>query len=268
MKRLIPFLFLILFSTLFVACDVTDNANDGTGRFTVKLTDAPAEYDAIFIEVEAVKVKANNDEVGDEVDEEGWITISDDTARVDLLQLQNGETILLGEEELEAGFYHQIRLILGDDNSIVVNGETFPLTTPSAQQSGLKLNIDAEVKSDEMYVLLIDFNAAKSIVKAGNSGKYILTPVIRAVSLGETGSVEGVVEPAAFQTTVLAIADGDTLTTFTEDSGEFKFIGVLPNTYDFVLKPGDAAFADTTITEVTVEIDEEVDLGTITLHEE
>lgn len=266
MKRLTPFLFLILFLTLFVACDVTDNANKGTGRFAVKLTDAPAEYDAIYIEVEAVKVKANSDEVAEEGNKEGWITISDDTTRVDLLQLQNGETILLGEEELEAGFYHQIRLILGDDNVIEINGITYPLTTPSAQQSGLKLNIDAEVGADEVYVLLIDFNAAKSIVETG-SGKFILKPVIRTVSLGETGSIAGIVEPATFQTTVLAIADGDTLTTFTEDSGEFKFIGVLPNTYDFVFKPGNEAFADTTIADIAVETDEEVDLGTVTLQE-
>ncbi len=259
-------LFLIAFSLLFSACEVTDSPNEGTGQLAVRLTDEPGDYDAVFIEIEAVKVIADNDP-NDGVVEDGWITVSDERMRIDLLELQNGETILLGEEKLEAGFYHQIRLILGDDNAVIIDGETFPLKTPSAQQSGLKLNIDAEVEAGEIYVLLIDFNAGKSIVKAGNSGKYILKPVIRTVELGETGSVEGTVEPNTFPTTVLAVADGDTLTAYTENNGDFMFIGVVPDTYDFIFQPGDEAFADTTLANVTVEADENVDLGTVTLQE-
>ncbi len=267
-RQITPFAITILaFTLIFISCDVTDTADERTGRFAVQLTDAPADYDAVFIEIVSVKVKAE-EPVAEEVDEEGWITISEETDRVNLLELQNGETILLGEEELEAGFYHQIRLILGDDNAVVIDGETFPLKTPSAQQSGLKLNINAEVEAGEVYVLLLDFNAAKSIVNAGKSGKFLLNPVIRTVELGETGSVEGVVQPDTFETTVLAIADGDTLTTFTEDDGSFRFIGVLPNTYDFVFKPQNEAFADTVLTDIIVEVDEDVDLGTITLSEE
>src|SRR5699024_3223616 len=185
-----------------------------------------------------------------------------------LLEWQNGETLLLGEEELEVGFYHQIRLILGPDNAVVIDGQTYPLKTPSAQQSGLKLNIDAEVVDDEVYVLLLDFNAAKSIVDAGNSGKYLLKPVIRTVEIAETGSIAGDVQPDTFETTVFAIAGGDTLTTFTEADGTFKFIGVIENTYDIVFNvPDTVAYTDTTLTNIEVAVDEDVDLGTITLPE-
>src|SRR5699024_6004628 len=206
---------------LFTACDTTSSSDDGTGQIAIKLTDAPIDYDAVFIDIQAVRVKAQEDDNPelDENDDKGWITISDDGQRVNLLEWQNGETLLLGEEELEVGFYHQIRLILGPDNAVVIDGQTYPLKTPSAQQSGLKLNIDAEVVDDEVYVLLLDFNAAKSIVDAGNSGKYLLKPVIRTAELSETGSIAGDVEPDTFETTVFAIAGGDTLTTFTEADG-------------------------------------------------
>ncbi len=254
-------------TVLFSACNVSDSSDEGTGQLVVQLTDAPGDYDAVFIDIESVRVKLDEDS-DDEFDEEGWITVSDEEVRVNLLDLQNGETILIGDEELEAGAYHQIRLILGEDNTVVIDGESIPLKTPSAQQSGLKLNIDAEVEDDEVYMLLIDFNASKSVVKAGNSGKYILKPVLRAVSLEETGSIEGIVQPDSFQTEVLAIAGGDTtLSTFTEDDGEFVFIGVMEGTYDLVLSPANEAFADTTLIDIEVEIDEDVDLGTITLHE-
>lgn len=252
--------------SLFTACDTTDSS-DGTGTLAVKLTDAPADYDAVYIDIQAIRVKAVEDDnpAIDENDETGWLTISDESQRINLLEWQNGEAILIGEEEVAAGFYHQIRLILGPDNAIVIGDVTYPLKTPSAQQSGLKLNIDAEVVTNEVYVLLLDFNAAKSIVEKGN-GTYGLKPVIRTVELEETGSIEGVVQPDNFQTEVMAIANGDTLTTFTGDEGEFMFIGVLSGSYDILFNvPDTVAYADTLLTGIEVAIDEDVDLGTISL---
>lgn len=266
-NRYITFLFLFFatFSLLLTSCDVADKNTATKGQIVVKLTDAPADYDAVFIEVESVKIHTDKNP-DDGIAEDGWITISDEKQRIDLLELQNGDVILLGRKELDTGFYHQIRLILGDNNTIVVNGTSHPLKTPSAQQSGLKLNINAEVKAGEIYTLLIDFNAAKSIVERGN-GKYNLSPVIRTVTLGKTASIEGAVEPATFETKVSAIADGDTLTTFTEDNGAFKFIGVLPNTYKLKVNPLDESYADTTITEINVELEDELKIGTIRLNQ-
>src|SRR5699024_7210012 len=184
---------------IFTACDVSDNdPGGGIGKLAVRLTDAPAQYDAVYIDIQSVKVHVSGDVDDDSTDLEddsadtdddatpsGWITISDEPRRVDLLQFQNGRTLLLGAKELEADTYQQLRLILGPDNAVVIDGVEYPLQTPSAQQSGLKLNINARVEADEVYTLLVDFNAAKSIVEMGN-GKYKLKPVLRAVALEET----------------------------------------------------------------------------------
>lgn len=188
--RIATTVFAVLF--LLSSCDVSDDGSSNTpnGTLQVYLTDAPANYEAVWIDIQEVRIHVNEEGDIDE-DDEGWITISDDPMKVNLLELTNGELEALGETELEEGIYSQIRLILGDDNEIVKNGITHSLDTPSAQQSGLKLNVNTEIEGGRIYTLLLDFDASRSIVEAGNSGKYLLKPVIRAVSFAETGAIEG-----------------------------------------------------------------------------
>ncbi len=259
----------------FTSCD-TASDNGQTGTMEVKMTDAPANYDAVVITINSVRVKKDEDDDddtdgeenddGDDDEDEEWVTIMEETRQVDLLELTNGNEVTLGSEELEAGNYSQIRFILGDDNTVTVDGETYALTTPSAQQSGLKLNIDAEVEEGSSYTLLVDFDAARSIVETGN-GMYILKPVLRAVNLSETGSISGNVQPTDFNTNVLATADGDTLSTITNDNGDFKIMGVAEGTYDVTFDPSSDQYADSTQTDIEVEEGEENDLGTIELEQ-
>ena len=181
---------------LLTSCDVSDDgsSNSTNGTLQVYLTDAPGDDEAVWIDIEEVRIHID-DEDELELEDEGWIIISDDPKRVNLLDLTNGELEVLGETELEEGMYSQIRLILGDDNEIVKNGVTHSLDTPSAQQSGLKLNVHAEIEGGEVYTLLLDFDASRSIVEAGNSGKFLLKPVIRTVAFAETGAIEGYIVP-------------------------------------------------------------------------
>ena len=48
-----------------------------------------------------------------------------------------------------------------------MDGQERLLTTPSAQHSRLKLNVHAELKEGITYKMLLDFDAAPSIVKTG-----------------------------------------------------------------------------------------------------
>ena len=109
----------------------------------------------------------------------GWRTLVDTPGTYDLLELQGGVTAALGDAEIPAGTYSQLRLVLSDA-SVVVDGETFELTVPSGEQSGLKLNFDFVVESGKTYQMLLDFDAQSSIKKAGP--KYLLTPVITVKS--------------------------------------------------------------------------------------
>jgi hypothetical protein len=79
---------------------------------------------------------------------------------------------------------------------LAATGEVVPLDTPSAQQSGLKLRHGFEVEPGAEVDLVLDFDACRSIVKAGNSGKYNLKPVISVMPV-LTGSIAGAVDPEA-----------------------------------------------------------------------
>ena len=274
LKSFFLFVFFLAVSLIsFTACDDATVNNGRSAQIEVKLTDAPAHYEAVTIDIQEVRLHADEDEEIDstETDEDaeanGWITILDEPLEVDLLDLTNGNNITLGTADLDPGQYSQLRFILGDNNTITIDGEVIPLKTPSAQQSGLKLKLDTEIEVGTTYTLLVDFDAARSIVKAGNSGKYLLKPVLHAVNLAEAGSISGNVQPSAdFRTNVMAIADGDTLSTITGDNGNYKIMGLLPTTYEVVFDAGSDLYADTTVTGVEVMANEEIVIDSVSLN--
>lgn len=261
-KLLISFFAVSLMWVCF-ACDVNDTSQ--TGRIKVTLTDAPANYEAVWIEVESVMIHKNGEENENGDDEDsGWIIITDESRRINLLDLRNGNEITLSEVELQTGTYSQLRLILGDVNEVMVDGETHNLITPGAQQTGLKVNINAEIETDETFNLLIDFDVAQSIVLTGN-GMYILKPVLRTVNQDQSGSISGDVEPDDLLTTVTAINGEDFLSTITDDDGQFTILGAVPGAYQVLFEMDNGQYKDTTLTNIEVSAGEKTDLETITL---
>lgn len=118
----------------------------------------------------------------------GWypITLPSLPKRIDLLELRNGLLEELGQTALPVGRYTQLRLALSPNSTSLpyanavtpTGGAQAALTTPSAQQSGLKLNVDIEIEPGKLADFVLDFDACKSVVSAGNSGKFNLKPVI------------------------------------------------------------------------------------------
>lgn len=247
----------------FTACNT--NSGSGTGTMKISLTDAPAAYDQVNIEIRQVLVNQDEDaeepdtngEDNDEGEEDnGWYSILDDSMTVNLLDYQHGATLELGETELEAGQYNQVRLILGDNNTVVIDGETYFLNTPSAQQSGYKLLVNANVEEGQVYELVIDFDASQSIVETGN-GNYILKPVLRTVDLEEEASISGTVLPVEAEPFVYAIVDQDTVGTQPDDEGNFKLVGLEDATYNVSFNPTNDAYADSLVEGIELEEGEE-----------
>ena len=235
--RITRFIFISLLVLLFTSC----NENDpGPSRVSFILTDAPAEYDAVYVDIQNVLINKSENE-----EDENWDSLDvKHTGVFNLLELNNGADTLLGTIEFGGGRVSQIRLVLGNENSLVVNGETFPLTTPSAQQSGLKLNVNANFIEGIEYQLWLDFDAAKSIVKTG-SDKYILKPVVRVFSLATTGIIEGYVLPAEAKATVYAIINGDSVAAIPEANGKYAIVGLVPGQYTVLFDATDP-YADFT----------------------
>jgi hypothetical protein len=256
---------IILLSSLFVTGCSSSNSSSETGTLRVLLTDAPADYESVIIDIESVRIHRSSD--ADEGDG-GWIEVSAEPSRLDLLSLTNGNVALLGELELEPGRYNQMRFVLGTNNEIVIDGEIIPLETPSAQQSGLKLNIQTQITEGGLYSLLLDFDASRSIVRAGNSGKYLLKPVIRTVSLQASGAIEGDIIPAEAQPWIYAIAGQDTLSgTKANESGDFRLIGLPSGTYQVSIMPNSSAYDHEVISNVEVENNSTTVLGPIIIND-
>ncbi|HKI44827.1 MAG TPA: DUF4382 domain-containing protein, partial [Balneolales bacterium] len=234
------------------------------GNFQVALTDSPARFDSVMIDIQKVEVQ-NVDSTN------GWTVINDSSMTVNLLDLTNGTYKVLGEKQLSTGTYPQIRLVLGPDNYVVKNGQRYSMTIPGGQQSGIKINAAARIEPDVTYTLLLDFDSNRSIVTTGNSSNpYILKPVIRASNEATTGSISGIIQPAEAKPVIYGISNSDTLATALPDtsSGVFKIIGLNAGAYTLSIIPADTTmYRDTTLTNVNVSTGETQQLGTITLRQ-
>src|SRR5258706_7796793 len=114
-------------SFIFLSCN-KNSSGGGTGHLQVMLTDDPASYDAVYIDVQKVEIKVSPDTNSNS----GWQTINVLRPGVyNLLKFSNGIDTLLAAADVPAGKISQMRLVLGDNNSVVIDSQSYPLKTPS-----------------------------------------------------------------------------------------------------------------------------------------
>jgi len=226
------------------------------GSMRLSLTDTPAcGYDHIYVTVVSAKVHQSAAAVDSD---SGWYSFSTPglPKRIDLLALNNGVLEELGQTPLPAGNYTQLRLVLAANgnqapfaNAVVVSGSAgvLPmermLTTPSGQQSGLKLNVNLAVTPNQLADFVLDFNACKSVVVAGNSGKVLLKPVMAVFPRVSTGfAVDGFVGNWTAQTAVSLQFNGVVVrSTVPDQNGHFvlPYLPSVGNGFDLVVSTPD-----------------------------
>lgn len=264
MKRKIFFLGLIG-SLVLTSCSKSDNngAKDGDARIQMFLTDAPAEYDAVYLSVKGV-------EINNGLEDKGWMNypIDPTSPPINILDYRNGDVYTIGEPyALPACKIEQIRLLLNETgNTVVVDGVSHDVTVPSGTQSGLKINFHQELEPDGVYKIWLDFDVARSIHQTGN-GKYMMKPVVKAFSELANGQVLGYVKPAAALSLVHAIRGADTVASaIPAPDGYFKFVGLSEGIYDISFDAVDSTgYADKVNPGVAVVFGKATDLGTTTL---
>lgn len=222
------------------------NDSNANGTLRLALTDAPScGFDAVNVTIHKVRVhQSSSAGEGDS----GWAEIVMSPAkRVDLLSLTNGVLSELGQIPLPAGRYTQMRLVLADNsnasplaNSVVLtsNKNEVALKTPSGQQSGVKTNIGIDIAANQMADFVVDFDACKSVVTAGNSGQYLLKPVVTVIPRYVSG-VSGFMDAsvAATSNTSVSLQQNGVVvkTTAPDSTGKFLLQPVAPGTYTMVL---------------------------------
>lgn len=249
--------------SFFVSCK-KNNSGDGDARLKVFLTDDPGDYEAVYIDVKDVQINVTDDTSS------GWQSLSGvNAAAYDLLKLVNDNDTLLADAFIPSGKLHQMRLVLGTENYVKVQGtsQLIKLETPSAQQSGLKLNIQQDIQDGVLYTITLDFDVSKSIVRTGNN-KYMLKPTIRTILNAVGGSIKGVVMPKTFQSAVYAVQGVDTIaSTFTDTNGWYLIRGLQAGTYDVFYKPSDILYKDSLRKNISVQFNTVTKVDTTFLHQ-
>ena len=247
----------------FTSCSKLDRNSGDSNRtkLQVFLTDDPGPYQAVLIDVKDVQINYSNDSTG------SWQSLANvKQGQYDLLTLVNDKDTMLADADIKSGTIEQIRLVLGTENFVKINGELIKLETPSAQQSGLKLNIHQDVVQGILYKLILDFDASKSIHKTGN-GKYMLKPVIRTTLEAQGGSIRGFVLPDTVKTEVLAIQGPDTIaSTFTGSNGGYLIRALSAGTYSLSFLPNDTTFKNEVRNGISVTTGNVTVVDTVHLH--
>ena len=215
---------------LFTACgggsssstttsDSTPSENDGTGLMSLSITDAkprlPKEPIAVNITVTGIEFNYDGKwtDVNDfEFENDQFKNDGFEPQTFNLLDLQDGKSLHLGNFVLPVGHYTEIRFKLDaaekngkvksnpgcnivfeekeDDGTVTVWSE--PLFVPSGGQSGYKGKGEFDITANAKIEIMADFNVEKSIVVTGNE-KYLLKPVIRLVVTELSGTIKGTV---------------------------------------------------------------------------
>jgi hypothetical protein len=157
---------IFLFAAFFISSCKKENK---TAPIQLLLTDKPADYDSVNVHIIGMQVKINHDG-------EPWIPINVNDSIYNLLDLQNGITAVIAQDTIPIGVLKEVRFVLGSDNYVVVNGSSYPLITPSAEESGLKVKIDKAL-NETLNIFTLDFDALLSIKE--ETGTYRLSPVIK-----------------------------------------------------------------------------------------
>lgn len=250
------------------SCD--DDSNDTASRVQLKLVDAPGDYSEVNVEIIDIQYNSTDSE-------DGWVSftpVSGYPINVDLTELIAGNSLLLTDQIIPSGMLKQIRLVLGDNNTFKIEGDDslIPLDTPSALQSGLKLNLNETLEPGFSYTFILDWVVQESIVEAGTSGMYNLKPVIRVNAEVNSGSISGNVietvdgvETPKQDVTVMVYTLDDILVTdtLTNENGNFTIQGLEGGSYK--LKISQEGYQDYVSDEIVVTAGEVADAGTIEL---
>ena len=151
------------------------DGSPGRGILSVRLTDSPYKAaGAVLVTISEVSVHRSGG---------GWVTVSDDLHVCDLKQLEDGASdTLVGEVELTAGHFTQIRLIVlaaalyespaveGTDpcDAVPMNEEqSVSMDVPSGT---IRLTRQFTVAADGLTTISLDFDGDRSIRQIGNGG--------------------------------------------------------------------------------------------------
>ncbi len=222
------------------ACNEIKNGDD-QGRVVLKVTDAPfdiSNIESALVTITRIELK----KVGDGIsDGSPFITLSEDTINIDLIDLRNGVTETLLDLEIPTGSYNMVRLYVDEAGlKLKDSDEIHRVKVPSGSQTGIKIFLSPalEVSEGNLSEILLDVDLSRSFILRGNmdhNNGFIFKPVIRAANMAKAGCVRGfVTDTAGVKITEASVwIEKDTVlaTAFTDTLGFYAIIGIPAGEY-------------------------------------
>lgn len=272
-KKLLKPLFIICILAAIIGCGGGNSINtaNGTGQIKISLVDAPLDADEINVEIINIQVHSSDS---------GWTTLNtfNPALRVNLLDYStSGNSLLLADSPLKAGYYTMVRLMISSAE-IVINGQPYQVNTKNIAQTGIKCNGEFKVADNQLMALILDFNAGKSFVNnPPGSNNFKLHPVMTMSPVNLATEVTGRVEVKDADGNTVAIPEGTVVDVYAagyigdpnylvsgaivEPDGYFRISVLQQGIYDFQVT-ADAGTAQLISVLVTAPA---TDLGTITV---
>lgn len=245
-KLLFTGMLLAILGAFFVGCNLPTESpgGSGTGKLTIFLSDAPFPADSVAsatVLIDSIDVRTAGD-----TGNASFTTIfrdTDNTSEYNLLDLRNGVTATLGEQDVPEGEYDLVRVFISDASITLNNGTQYNLKVPSGARTGLKIFINPSlmVRAGMSAQLLLDVDVNKSFVARGsmhhgNFNGFIFKPVLRAANLTKAGKIAGTVSDSlgqAFPDASVWVEQADTVvtSTLTNNDGHYALIGLAEGSY-------------------------------------
>jgi hypothetical protein len=258
---------------------------DEPRKVSVFLTDGPMDLKNVFIDIQKVEIKIDNDSSSssddddddDDKDDDDHLSDSDKHGEwktlvfvpkvIDVLKLQNGVEMLLGSIDVLKDV-EKVRVTLGPNNTVVdENDVTHNLVLNNTTNNLLYIKVgdddcdkDDSTNSEEIRV---DFDLSKSIQFL--NGKYYLKPKLHSFSNSGYGEIEGKVLPEGIKAKVtISNGQGEPSIGYPDKKGRFRVRGLRAGTYSVLFEA--AGRTSKTVSGVEVRKGKDVELNTVSLN--
>jgi hypothetical protein len=256
---------------------------DNPRKVSVFLTDGPMDLKNVFIDVQKVEIKIDNDSSSSSDDDDDdkddddhlsdsdkhgeWKTLVFEPKVIDVLKLQNGAEMLLGSIDVLRDV-EKVRVTLGIKNTVVDDKDSthnLILNNTTNNLLYIKIGDDDCDRNDTTKTedIRIDFDLSKSIQFL--NGKYYLKPKLHSFSNSGYGEIEGKVLPEGIKAKVtISNGQGEPTIAYPDKKGRFRVRGLKEGTYSVLFEA--TGRTSKTLTGVVIKKGKEVELNTVTLN--
>ena len=228
-------IFVLVFFIVFLSCSTEDTApSEEKATISVKLFDAPGDFDALNIQIEDVWLKV----IDDESDPNCWYSLGSKHKGVyNILELTGGKELeLVSNLKVPVTRIYEIKLVIGSENTIEMDNRVVPLIFNQVQDQRLKIQHDELLEAGGNYTFLMDFNADASVQFTNHPDHIVLSPVVRVSRESKSGTVEGRLSESIASKITLCNA-GQPISTMSDADGNFTIKGIPAGTYCMEVQP-------------------------------